>query len=341
MIRIKLAEEEKRLLGEYFKASPLKLVRLKAQAVLMRDKALNHKDIAELLFRNPRTVQRWLKDFPERRMASIFSGHENNENASKLTREQKQEIAETLKKPPSDQSLPKEFWDVPSIKTYIRAEFGTVYESRQSYYFLLKFSNLSFKLPDKFDFRRDERFISQRMREIKAEIKDYLDNKRWEVFTADETRIQLEAITKRAWLKKGEKTTVKVQRSNEYQNYIGLLNQKGFKCHLYELAWQNQEEVINALEKFLKHYSNKRICIIWDNAKFHKGKLIRSTLRKGGLLERVHLISFPPYAPDENPTEHVWKEAKQKISNIQFSSFDKTKEAFKRTIIGRKFNYQM
>lgn len=341
MIKIKLAEEEKHLLGEYFKTSSLKLVRLKAQAVLMRDKELNHKDISELLFRNPRTIQRWLKDFSESRMASIFSGHENNENASKLTREQKQEIAETLKKPPSDQSLPKEFWDIPSIKTYVRAEFGTVYESRQSYYFLLKFSNLSFKLPDKFDFRRDEQLISQRMKEIKAEIKDYLSNGRWEVLTADETRIQLEAITKRAWLRKGEKTIVKVHRSNAYQNYIGLLNQKSFKCHLYELAWQNQEEIIKALEKFLKHYPDKRICIIWDNAKFHKGKLIRSTLKKGELLARVHLINFPPYAPDMNPTEHVWKEAKQRISNIQFESFDKTKEAFKKTVMSRKFSYQM
>lgn len=341
MIRIKLTEEERYLLGEYFKTSPLKLIRLKAQAVLMRDKELNLKDISELLFRDSRTIQRWIRDFTERRMASIFSGHENNENASKLTREQKQEIAETLKKPPSDQSLSKEFWDVPSIRQYVRAEFGTVYESRQSYYFLLKFSNLSFKLPDKFDFRRDEQLISQRMKEIKAEIKDYLSNKQWEVLTADETRIQLEAITKRAWLRKGEKTIVKVQRSNDYQNYIGLLNQKSFKCHLYELEWQNQEEVIKALEKFLKCYPDKRICIIWDNAKFHKGNLIRSTLRKGQSLERVHLISFPPYAPDENPTEHVWKETKQKISNIQFNSFDKTKEAFKKAITGRKFNYQM
>lgn len=189
MIRIRLTEEEKHLLGEYFKTSPLKLVRLKAQAVLMRDKELNHKDISELLFRNSRTIQRWLRDFSDKRMASIFSGHENNENASKLTREQKQEIAETLKKPPSDQSLPKEFWDVPSIKTYVKAEFDTVYESRQSYYFLLKFSNLSFKLPDKFDFRRDEQLINRRMKEIKAEIKDYLNSKQWEVLTTDETRI--------------------------------------------------------------------------------------------------------------------------------------------------------
>lgn len=341
MIKITLTEDEKILLGEYFKASPLKLIRLKAQAVLMRDEGLKLTIMSKLLFRNQRTIQRWIKDFSERRMASIFSGYENNENAGKLTKEQKKEIAETLKKPPSESGLPKEFWDVPSIKEYVKAEFGIVYESRQSYHFLLKFSNLSFKIPDKFDIRRDEKMINQRMKQIKDEIKEYLNKRQWEVFAADETRIQLEAVTKRAWLKKGEKTIVKIQRSNEYQNYIGLLNQKSFKCRLYELSWQNQEEIIKTLQKFLKNYPDKRVCVIWDNAKFHKGKLIRENLKKGNSLERLHLINFPPYAPDKNPVEHIWKEAKQKISNIQFENFNKTKESFRKSVAGRKFNYKI
>jgi transposase len=227
------------------------------------------------------------------------------------------------------------------LKEYVKAEFGTIYESKQSYYFLLKFSNLSFKFPDKFDIRRDEELINKRMKEINLEIKDYLNNKGWEIFVSDEVRIMLESLTKKAWLKKGEKTIIKVQRSNEYQNYLGLLNQKTFKCHLYELEWQNQEEIIKALKQFLTNYTNKKICIIWDNAKFHKGKLIRENLKKGNSLERLHLINFPPYAPDKNPIEHVWKKAKQKISNIQFKSFAETKSGFRKLIVGRKFNYQM
>ncbi len=341
MIKITLTQDEKRLLGEYFKTSPLKLVRLKAQAVLMKDRKLNLKDISGLLFKDKRTIQRWIRDFSKIRMASIFSGHESNENACKLTREQKEEIAKTLKKPPSEYGLPKEFWDVPLLREYIRAEFKTIYESKQSYHFLLKFSNLSFKLPDKFDYHRDEAFINKRMVEIRAEIQDYSNNNYWEVFAADETRMMLEAITKRAWLKKGEKTIIKVQRSNEYQNYLGLLNQKSFRCHIYELDWQNQEEIAKALEKLLKNYPDKRICIIWDNAKFHKGKFIQLNLRKGKALEKIHLINFPPYAPDKNPAEHVWKETKQKISNTQFINFNKTKQVFKQLIASHKFNYKI
>lgn len=76
------------------------------------------------------------------------------------------------------------------------------------------------------------------------------------------------------------------------------------------MPWQNSDEVLVATQQFLKAYPHKKICIVWDNAPFHKSLKIREQLKNGGLLERVHLIAMPPYAPDENPIEHVWNTAK-------------------------------
>lgn len=341
MIKTTFSPEEKTLLKGYLKTSPLALIRYKCQALLMRQKGMNLKDIADIVSRNEQTVGRWIKDFSTRRIASIFTGHENNNNASKLTKEQKQQIAETLHKPPCAYGLPKEFWDVPTLKEYVRAEFGVVYESVQSYHFLLRFSNLNFKYPDSFDQRRDDAYIAQRMREIHEEIAPFLNDSQWEVFVADEVRVQFEALTRRAWLRRGERTVVQVNREREAQSYLGLLNQKSCMCHIYELAWQNQQEVLRSLKTFLQKYPKKRICIIWDNARFHKGKEIRMALGKGMLLERVHLINLPPYAPDMNPIEHVWKAAKDVLANVQYDVFKKTKATFRHFIQGRLFKYQI
>ena len=120
-----------------------------------------------------------------------------------------------------------------------------------------------------------------------------------------------------------------------------MLNQKSFVCHVYELDWQNQEEILKALELFLKEYPQKNICIVWDNARFHKGKALRQALGKGKLLERVHLINFPPYAPDHNPIEKVWGTVKGKIANHQYEIFEKTKEAFKQLVTSQIFHYQI
>lgn len=341
MIRISLSIEEVNLLQAYCRTSPLKLIRAKSQAVLLRSRQVRIRDIAFSSGAGYRTVERWIKDFSQRRLASIFSGHADNENASKLTRKQKEEIREVLQQPPSLCGLPKEFWDVPQLKEYIEARFGVVYESNRSYHFLLRFSNLSFKYPDTFAYQRDEDFINKRMREIRKEIKPLMEDNNWEVFVADEVRIILEALTRRAWLKKGTRTVIKVNRKREYQNYFGALNQKTFRCHVFPINWQNQDEIIKALEKLLIEYPDKKICLIWDNVAFHKGKKIREALRKGGKLERLHLINLPPYAPDMNPIEHIWNTVKGQLANIQFDNFKITKAKFMEKINGQKFAYQI
>lgn len=339
--KTELSPEEKDLLKAYLKTSPLILVRLKCHAILTREKGMPLKDIADIVSRHENTIGVWMKNWEKQRMASIFTGHEGNQNASKLTEEQKEEIREALEKPPSEYTLPKTFWDVPALKTYVQAIFGVVFESVRSYHFLLSFCNLSFKYPDTFDLHRNETHIVERMVEIQTEISPFLKDDSWEVFASDEVRMELEALTRKAWLKKGERTIVHVNRKREAQSYLGLLNQKNFRCHLYEVPWQNQEEILKALEQFLKEYPDKKICIVWDNARFHKGREIRKALRKGGLLERVHLINLPPYAPDHNPIEHVWNTAKGMMANTQYESFEKMKMVFFTYVNGRAFEYRI
>lgn len=340
MIQITLTDEEKRILKKYFRTTPLILLRLKSQAILLRDKSIPLKDIADVLDKNIRSIERWVKDFNHRRLASIFTGHKNNQNAAKLTRGQKKEIKNILAKPPNDKGLPKEFWDIPTLKKYVKATFGVVYESDRSYHYLLQFCNLSFKQPDVFDVRRDEKLIRQRLLEIRREIIPLMNDPNWVILASDETRIMLEAVTRRAWLKRGEKTVIKVKRSNESQYYIGFLNLKTGRDHLYTLKWGNQKEIIKALEDMInKVYPNKRICIVWDNVSFHKGNILKEKLKKNQPLERLHLINFPPYAPDTNPQETVWNSAKKHISNRQFKSFALTKRSFRHYVSTKIFNY--
>lgn len=307
----------------------------------MRSQDMFIREIAQALFVGERTVERWIKDFSEKRMASIFSGLVGNQNAAKLTRQQKLEIKKVLQQKPSDYGLAKEFWDVPQLKKYIYAHFGAVYESDRSYHFLLKFGNLSFKYPDKFSTRRNEVQIASRMEEIYGEVLSLMEDDNWELFVSDEVRMVLEAITRRAWIKKGEKTVIKVTKSDDYQNYLGFLNQKTFRCHVFEIAWGRSDEIIRATSEFLKLYPDKRICIIWDNAKCHKGKLMQQALSKGGLLERVHLIALPPYAPDCNPIEKVWNVVKEILSNHQDQTFEITKQKFIQLTNNQIFYYQI
>mgnify|MGYP001619207663 CR=1 FL=1 len=340
MIKTALCEEEIEILRSYVD-SPVSLIRLKAMVVLARYGGATLPLLRLTFNRSARTLSRWLSDYGEFRLSSIFSGKIDNENAAKLTKEQKAQIKAVVGQPPNEKGLPKEFWDVPKLKHYIQTKFGVIYESDVSYHFLLKFSGLSLKYPDKLSPRRDEKTIIKRMQEIRQEVKPYKHDPLWIILTADETRLQEEAEIRRAWLVKGKRTIVRTERSKEHQNYLGFLDQKTGECSVYPIKRGNQIETIIVLRKLMTKYSNQKVCVIWDNAKWHKGKVIKAELAKQTTFKNLHLISMPPYAPDFNPIEHVWKYAKHQLSNRHSTNFKQTRTEFETTISGRTFNYRI
>jgi transposase len=272
---------EKELLVGYVKTSPLVLLRFKAESVLLASGGATPELIAMAMDRKPSTVETWLRDWRKRRLASIFTGHTDNNNAGQLTKEHREEIQQALQSPPSDFGLPKAFWDVPQLKIYIAAPFGVQSMADKSYRLILHFANLSFKYADTFDRKRDDVCIEQRMQAIGAALAPLLASDAWEVFACDEVRMDQEAVIRKAWLKRGEKTVVKVNRNKESQSDIGFLNQKHFQCELFEMDWQKSSEVLKAYKQFLEAHPDKKLCVVWDNAPFHKkqGNTRRATER--------------------------------------------------------------
>lgn len=335
-----VTQEELKLLEDHYHTSKTRLVRERAHTVLLGNDGYTCPEIANILRKDAQTVRQWFKEWNERRISSLFPAYAGNTNASKLTTSQREEIRRTLAQPPSAYGLPDTFWSLPRFKQYVHASFGVIYESDRSYHYLLQYGNLSWKLSSPFDRRRDETLIISRMREIMKEIMPMLSSDNWVVLTADETKATYDTQIRRAWLKKGEKTTIKTDRHRTHQNYFGALNQQTGDHHLIPIAWQNQKTMIHALTELTQCYPNKRICIIWDNAAWHKGKELRRHLEHGHSLERIHLINLPPYAPDQNPQEHVWKYGKEKISNQTFDSFEEMTALFERTLT-RRFHYKM
>lgn len=338
---IVLSLPEREVLGRHLKKAPTTSIRLKAQAILLRAQGLQISDIAEAILVSVRTVTRWVKSFVKNRLASLFSGHISNENAAKLTRWQKREIRQLLSEPPNQYGIPPRFWDVPKLKQYVSVVFDVVYESDVSYHLLLKFSGLSLKYPDVVSPRRDEEAIKKRVKEIRREIKPLLKDDSWVVFASDETRLQKEAEIRRAWLIKGKRTVVKTERSKEHQNYLGFLDQKTHLCQVFPIKRGNSTETIRVLKKIVKQYPNKRICIVWDNARWHKSKQLREQLAKGKSLEKIHLIALQPYAPETNPIEHVWGYAKNKLANKAGRDFEEIKQEFMQLTNQQTFAYQI
>ena len=72
----------------------------------------------------------------------------------------------------------------------------------------------------------------------------------------------------------------------------------------------------NILDKVGQLYPGKKIIIFWDNAPWHRGSKVREFLSK--TKHNFYLVNFPPYAPEENPQEHVWKAAREHVTHNKF-----------------------
>ncbi|QQS20796.1 MAG: hypothetical protein IPL87_04550 [Candidatus Moraniibacteriota bacterium] len=112
--------------------------------------------------------------------------------------------------------------------------------------------------------------------------------------------MELEALTRKAWLKKGERTIVHVNRKREAQ-VISIAQSKNFRCHLYEVPWQNQEEILKALEQFLKEYPDKNLYRMGQCAISREGEYEKPSVKED--FSRECISSTCRHAPDHNPIE--------------------------------------
>lgn len=341
MISAQITAEEKAILLEHYHRTKSKTVSQRVHAVLLSSQNLSCYQIASLLFKNEKTIRNWVRSFNQQRISSVFPGYLNNQNASKLTKEQKEEVALALSRAPGDYGLPGSFWSIRPLKSYIYVQFGVEYQSPESYRLIFKMSDYSFHLPTKFDCHRDEKQIRKRIKAIRAEIKPLLIDPDWVVLVSDETRVVWEALTRRAWLPKGKKAIIKTVRSRQAQSFLGFLNLKTGQPLIFPVPWQNQKQTIAVLKRVKRKYQGKKICLIWDNAPWHRGKLIKANLGKDKPLTSFHLVNFPPYAPDTNPQEKVWKYGKDQIANRNYPDFKSLTTRFRSIIMSRRYPYQI
>jgi transposase len=71
------------------------------------------------------------------------------------------------------------------------------------------------------------------------------------------------------------------------------------------------------LQKLLRaRKRRKKILVILDNARYHHARNLRSWLKKNR--RHIELLFLPPYSPDLNPIERVWKLARRLCTHNQY-----------------------
>lgn len=142
---------------------------------------------------------------------------------------------------------------------------------------------------------------------------------------ADETRISIEANPFYAWHQKGQtpvkKAKLEIHQSKVIYGGLSLKQSKVIACQTSKHKSQDTVQFLDKVKEFKQtHYSdtNQPILLLWDGAGCHKGLDVKDWLKANPGI--VDLDYFPPYNPELNPQEHVWKELKQRINHLRGAS---------------------
>ncbi|WP_240673873.1 IS630 family transposase [Geobacillus sp. PK12] len=127
----------------------------------------------------------------------------------------------------------------------------------------------------------------------------------------DETHIRSYQILRTTWSEVGQQKQVPTYGHHAHVSLFGAVNVLNGETILHRVAAANATTFLDFLRILKSHYPDKLMVLVLDNARIHHAKMVKEFLRQEE--ESFHLIFLPPYSPQLNPIERLWKWIKETV----------------------------
>jgi transposase len=155
---------------------------------------------------------------------------------------------------------------------------------------------------------RDEALVQQWLKHDYPKIKALARRERAEIYFADAAHMRSDHHAGRSWGKKGQTPIVASTGARYRMSLISAVTARGhMRFMIKEKGGVNAEVFIDFLKRLTTGSKNK-IFLIVDRGPAHVAKKTKAFV--AGLGGSLRLFYLPPYAPDTNPDELVWKHLK-------------------------------
>ena len=123
----------------------------------------------------------------------------------------------------------------------------------------------------------------------------------------DESGFQLLPSVVKTYAPIGKTPILRKKVSREKVNVISGITEDGRLYTNMKEGTMRAENVVSFL-KHLQHCIKRKLLVIWDGARIHRSKKIKEFLKTNQ--GRTHVERIPPYSPELNPDELVWRSLK-------------------------------
>ncbi len=127
------------------------------------------------------------------------------------------------------------------------------------------------------------------------------------------------------WIKKGERKEICANSGRSRLNLAGVIDVLAHKVLIQEDKMLNAASTISFFKKIEDAYPTKtKIHLFCDNARYYRNKAVTEYL----MGSKIQLHFLPPYSPNLNPIERLWKWMKERILyNTCYEFFEDFKSA--------------
>lgn len=134
----------------------------------------------------------------------------------------------------------------------------------------------------------------------------------------------------KSWFPKGKQRLIKTYGKHESVLLVDAINYETGKVYVEEYDEFNAKIFLKYLEQILIIYPNGKIVMVLDNSKVHHAKMLEEFLNNN---PRLTLMFLPPYSPNLNIIEGLWRWLKDTcVNNVFYPVFYKIKVAVRKFI---------
>jgi len=129
------------------------------------------------------------------------------------------------------------------------------------------------------------------------------------------------------WALKGQQPEIPFPGGRLRQPLIGAIDPHEGRVHVGLSKSLKAEQFIHFLTYLLRLYHERRkIIVVLDNARAHHAALVEEFLKTRG--SKIELMFLPPYSPNLNVIERLWKKMRKEVThNTFFENFKKFQRA--------------
>ena len=275
-------------------------VRDRIKAVLAYDDGYSYSEIARILLLDDETIRRHIGDYVEEQKLTPSNGG----GAGKLTDQETESLLAHLSE--------VTYLYAKDICLYVKKAFRKKY-SISGMTKWLHMNKFCYKkphaVPAKANKEQQKTFI-QYYAILKAKA-----GKKEPIYFIDSVHPQYQTHLKYGWILKGKRKLIPTTAKQPRLNFIGGICLQGHRIVYQQADTINANHIAGFFCRLRKNHPGKyKIHIILDNAGYHKNPALQVFAKN--LAIELHYL--PPYSPNLNPIERLWKIMHEKVSANQY-----------------------